>query len=247
MHKAPCNSFPTAHTAARRRSGEPVGRCGMKALRLSLPWLATAAALAISLVQAPKGADRAPDLGPSAVEAVEATPPAPAMVVHQTGRASWYGPGFHGRKTANGEIFDMHALTAAHRTLPIPSIVRVTSRDTGRSVEVRVNDRGPYHGRRVIDLSYAAAEELGLAQRGTGIVDLVVLHHGPPKAAAQKRAAGKLDPVKAGQRQAAKTSTVPKARLTSSKLASPKDGRRPAATKPIRTAARNDARPTMRP
>lgn len=79
----------------------------------------------------------------------------------QVGVASWYGPGFNGRPTASGEIFDMHQLTAAHRTLPLPSYIRVTHVGNGRSVIVKVNDRGPYHSKRVLDLSYAAAQALG--------------------------------------------------------------------------------------
>ena len=81
----------------------------------------------------------------------------------QAGVASWYGPGFHGRKTANGERFDMNALTAAHRTLPLGTQVRVTNTHTGQSVVVRINDRGPYVGRRVIDLSKASAQAIGIA------------------------------------------------------------------------------------
>lgn len=80
----------------------------------------------------------------------------------QTGMASWYGPGFSGRRTASGEVFDMHQLTAAHRTLPLPSYVRVTLEGSGKSVIVKVNDRGPYHPGRMIDLSYAAARRLGM-------------------------------------------------------------------------------------
>jgi rare lipoprotein A len=91
---------------------------------------------------------------------------------HQTGRASWYGRGFHGRKTANGERFDMHALTAAHRTLPLGSYVRVTNPTTNDSVVVKINDRGPYARGRVIDLSYAAAKVLHLAHVGTGRVQI---------------------------------------------------------------------------
>lgn len=86
------------------------------------------------------------------------------------GEASWYGPGFHGRLTASGERFNMHALTAAHRTLPLPSYVRVTHVGNGRSTIVKINDRGPYHGNRIIDLSYAAAQLLGI--KGTGRVSL---------------------------------------------------------------------------
>jgi rare lipoprotein A len=81
----------------------------------------------------------------------------------QAGVASWYGPGFHGRKTANGERFNMNALTAAHRTLPLGTQVRVTNTHTGRSVVVRINDRGPYVGQRVIDLSKASAQAIGVS------------------------------------------------------------------------------------
>ncbi len=79
----------------------------------------------------------------------------------QEGLAVWYGPGFHGRKTASGEIFDMHALTAAHPTLPFGTRVRVTNLRNGRSVVVRINDRGPFGRRYIIDLSYAAARAIG--------------------------------------------------------------------------------------
>lgn len=86
------------------------------------------------------------------------------------GTASWYGPGFHGRRTANGEVFDQHSLSAAHPTLPLPSYVRVTNVANGSSVIVRVNDRGPYHGRRVIDVSRRVAEMLDFKRRGMGRV-----------------------------------------------------------------------------
>lgn len=86
------------------------------------------------------------------------------------GTASWYGEKFHGYATSNGEIYDMYKMTAAHRSLPLPSYVRVTSLDNGRSVIVRVNDRGPFHNDREIDLSYAAAARLDILQRGTGRV-----------------------------------------------------------------------------
>lgn len=84
-----------------------------------------------------------------------------------SGRISWYGPGFHGRRTASGERFDKHEMTAAHKTLPFGTLVRVTDRATGRSVLVRVNDRGPYSGGRILDLSEAAAGRLGIKGRGT--------------------------------------------------------------------------------
>lgn len=91
------------------------------------------------------------------------------------GIASWYGTKFHGKKTANGEIYDMYGMTAAHKTLPIPSYVRVTNLKNQRSVVVRVNDRGPFHGNRIIDLSYAAAVKLGIQQTGTGYVEVIAL------------------------------------------------------------------------
>jgi rare lipoprotein A len=81
----------------------------------------------------------------------------------QEGKASWYGPGFHGRRTANGEIFNARALTAAHRTLPFGTRVRVVNKRTGHSVVVRINDRGPYARGRIIDLSRASAEALGIS------------------------------------------------------------------------------------
>jgi len=88
----------------------------------------------------------------------------------QTGIASWYGKKFHGLRTANGEIYDMHALSAAHKTLPLPTLMRVTNLENGRSITVRVNDRGPFVKDRLIDLSYAAATELGYARAGTAHV-----------------------------------------------------------------------------
>ena len=84
--------------------------------------------------------------------------------------ASWYGVKFHGYKTANGEVYDMYGMTAAHKTLPLPSYVRVTNLTNSRSVIVRVNDRGPFHGNRLIDLSWAAAKKLGYHDKGTARV-----------------------------------------------------------------------------
>lgn len=88
----------------------------------------------------------------------------------QSGVASWYGRQFHGRKTANGEIFNMNALTAAHKSLPLDCLIRVTNKSNGKSVVVRVNDRGPFHGNRVVDLSYGAAKVLGIVNTGTANV-----------------------------------------------------------------------------
>jgi len=92
---------------------------------------------------------------------------------HHQSIASWYGADFHGKRTANGERFDMYAMTAAHRTLPLSSYAEVTNLKNHRSVIVRINDRGPFHGKRALDLSYAAAKELGI--KGTGSVQITPL------------------------------------------------------------------------
>jgi len=106
--------------------------------------------------------------------------PAPPPVIGgvQTGVASWYGPGFHGRPTASGERFDQWKLTAAHRTLPFGTRAMVTSLDNGRSVEVRINDRGPFVGGRIVDLSRAAAQSLHMIGPGLMRVRLEVLDTG---------------------------------------------------------------------
>lgn len=96
----------------------------------------------------------------------------------ERGISSWYGTKFHGKKTANGETYDMFAMTAAHKTLPLPSYVKVTNLKNGRSVVVRVNDRGPFHGNRIIDLSYAAAIKLGIHKTGTGFVEVRTVEPG---------------------------------------------------------------------
>ncbi|MCP9772973.1 septal ring lytic transglycosylase RlpA family protein [Synechococcus sp. Tobar12-5m-g] len=92
-----------------------------------------------------------------------------------SGEASWYGPGFFGNRTANGEVFRPGTLTAAHRTLPFGTKVRVTNLWNGRSTEVRINDRGPFHGNRIIDLAHGAAQRLGLTASGIAQVRLEVL------------------------------------------------------------------------
>lgn len=97
----------------------------------------------------------------------------------ERGIASWYGRKFHGRRTASGEEYDMFAMTAAHRTLPIPSFARVTNVRNGRSVVVRVNDRGPFHADRIIDLSYAAAARIGIVEAGSGLVEVERILPGP--------------------------------------------------------------------
>lgn len=91
---------------------------------------------------------------------------------HQQGLASWYGTDFHHKRTSSGEIYDMYAISAAHKTLPLPSYVRVTNMSNGRSIIVRINDRGPFHSDRVIDLSYAAAHMLGFHKAGTAKVSI---------------------------------------------------------------------------
>lgn len=91
------------------------------------------------------------------------------------GIASWYGPNFHGRTASNGEVYDMYRLTAAHKTLPLPTYARVTHIDNGRSVVVKINDRGPFSGDRIIDLSFAAALRLGMVNDGTGMVEIQAL------------------------------------------------------------------------
>ena len=96
-----------------------------------------------------------------------------------TGLASWYGSKFHGRKTSSGEPFDMFALTAAHRSLPLPTYLRVTNLDNGRSTIVRVNDRGPFHADRVLDLSYAGAVKLGFENHGTARVRVEAIEDTP--------------------------------------------------------------------
>lgn len=116
---------------------------------------------------------------PQPVELPLNNEPRPALLAGEAAReferggASWYGPGFHGRRTASGERYDMHALTAAHRTLPFGTLVRVHSLVNGREVDVRITDRGPFSRSRVIDVSRAAAEELGML--GLGFKEVVLL------------------------------------------------------------------------
>lgn len=103
------------------------------------------------------------------------SPVADATVFKQSGIASWYGSKFHGHLTSNGETYNMFAMTAAHKTLPLPSYVKVTNLDNGQSAIVRVNDRGPFHRDRIIDLSYSAASKIGMLQQGTARVQLELI------------------------------------------------------------------------
>lgn len=105
---------------------------------------------------------------------------APREFSTQRGEASWYGPNFHGQATANGETYDQNALTAAHRTLPFDTVVRVINLDNGQSVVVRINDRGPYAKGRIIDLSRKAAEEIDMVESGVAPVRLQILDSPEP-------------------------------------------------------------------
>ncbi|MBH5322252.1 septal ring lytic transglycosylase RlpA family protein [Erythrobacter sp. JGD-13] len=116
-----------------------------------------------------------PELTDGAVDITMIEPAAPAATSLGSGVASYYGRRFHGRLTANGERFNMNAMTAAHRTLPFGSRVRVTNPRNGQSVIVRINDRGPFTRGRTIDLSRAAASEIGMIRRGHGRVELELL------------------------------------------------------------------------
>ena len=114
----------------------------------------------------------------------------------QRGTASWYGKKFHGQRTSSGELYDMYQMTAAHPTLPIPSFARVTSLDTGKQVVVRVNDRGPFHATRIIDVSYTAALKLGLLGKGSGQVEVErLLPDDPARLATRRRNAPLLPDV----------------------------------------------------
>lgn len=107
----------------------------------------------------------------------------------ERGIASWYGTKFHGRRTSSGERYDMYAMTAAHKTLPIPTYVEVTNLENGRKVIVKVNDRGPFHSNRIIDLSYVAAHKLGILGAGTGRVEVHAIDPRAPAPAPKTRVA----------------------------------------------------------
>lgn len=123
------------------------------------------------------------------------------------GTASWYGEKFHGYATSNGEIYDMYKMTAAHRSLPLPTFARVTSLDSGESVIVRVNDRGPFHSDREIDLSYAAAARLGFLDNGTGPVRVEAID--PAQWLAERGRGGSASETRPVTAQAASSSAAP--------------------------------------
>lgn len=136
---------------------------------------ATATEIAIREV-APSVSGEVQPLSPATPALPIATPTSePRVRSVSRGQASWYGPGFFGNRTANGEVFRPGTLTAAHRTLPFGTLVRVTNLWNGRTAVVRINDRGPFHGNRVIDLAHGAAHELGLVASGVASVKLEVL------------------------------------------------------------------------
>jgi rare lipoprotein A len=108
----------------------------------------------------------------------------------ERGVASWYGPGFHKVQTSTGELYDMYGMTAAHRTLPLPAYVRVTNLQNGRSIVVRVNDRGPFVGNRIIDLSYTAAAKLDMLRNGTAMVEVRTVDPSAPPGAGTPAGSG---------------------------------------------------------
>ena len=139
------------------------------------------------------------------------------------GVASWYGPGFHGRKTATGEVFDMYAMTAAHKTLPIPSYAQVTNLENHRSVIVRINDRGPFVGNRELDLSYAAAKNLEIDKEGTGAVEIKLISPAQALPQLQKIAATQEQNIylQVGSFGSAKKAMKLKSKITANNLPEP--------------------------
>ena len=151
--------------------------CGQRVVeeRDSMPARSIAAEEVVEAIPRPDPILAAGNTSPYVVHNQEYEVLASAQGYRERGRASWYGLKFHGRATANGEIYDAYTATAAHRTLPIPCYVRVSNLENGLSMVVRVNDRGPFHPQRIIDLSYAAAVKLGFADQGTAPVEVVAL------------------------------------------------------------------------
>lgn len=137
----------------------------------------------------------------------------------ETGIASWYGPGFHAKFTANGEIFDQNDLTAAHRTLPMPSFVRVTNLDNGRSIVLRVNDRGPFARGRILDVSARGSELLGFDKAGTARVRVQILAEESRQLAQQMRSGVQV--ASAAPVQAAMPQAAPRSGVTSGALPPP--------------------------
>ncbi|MFO7497447.1 MAG: septal ring lytic transglycosylase RlpA family protein [Desulfobacterales bacterium] len=160
--------------------------CAYRLLAIAAAWVLMGAGCSTPLLTPPPG-PAAPPAAEGPPPAVQA-PPKPYQVygtwyqplIHargftEKGRASWYGEKFHGRRTSNGEIYDMYALTAAHKTLPFDTYVKVRNLDNNRGVVVKINDRGPFVSGRIIDLSYTAAKEIGMLGPGTAPVEVVAL------------------------------------------------------------------------
>lgn len=169
--------------------------------------------------------------------------PAEDFAYDETGIASWYGPGFHGEYTANGESYDMNELTAAHKTLPMPSFVRVTNLSNGRSVVVRVNDRGPFVAGRIIDLSRRAAQLLAIDGPGTARVRVTILAEESRQIATAMREAGRVQLARSTRVAPAVPSTKivavapsPSPALTASPVARIETTRLPAPSPPSGTA-----------
>ena len=123
----------------------------------------------------------APSLSTASSATLPVTAPpthGPAPITLETGTAAWYGKEYQGKKTASGEVFDMNGLTAAHRTLPLGTVIRVTNIENIKNVIVTINDRGPFTRNRILDLTYAAAKELGFAAQGTARVQIEILEAG---------------------------------------------------------------------
>lgn len=187
-------------------------------IRLAAPWLAlVAGAMLLAACEADRTGTAAATRGPANL--VPGSPPPPPtprtfdpgtykvgnayqvegewyyprvdLTYEERGIASWYGPNFHGKKTANGEVFDMNLVSAAHKTLPMPSVVRVTNLENGRSLIIRINDRGPFVRGRIIDLSRHAAELLGFSNKGTAMVHVRLLFEESRQAALEAGATGK--------------------------------------------------------
>ena len=139
----------------------------------------------------------------------------------QRGTASWYGKKFHGRKTSSGETYNMYAFTAAHKSLPLPTNVRVTNLRNGKSIVVRVNDRGPFVGDRIIDMSYAAARQLDMITQGTAPVEIVALNERPGYSATPQPTIAKTNPAPAE----VKTATAVEPAQTSQPLIAKQPGK----------------------
>jgi len=152
-----------------------LGGCAQPALITTPDGKTRVGAPAPAAKQVPEAARIPPTQRPYQIKGKTYYPIPSAYGFVETGIASWYGSKFHGRRTSNGEIYDMHAMTAAHKTLPMNTHLLVTSLETGREITVRINDRGPFVRGRIIDLSYRAARELGMADQGLAQVRITAL------------------------------------------------------------------------